>query len=189
MDLNHKIIYGLERISDALKALLWEKAKNHGISPVQIQLLLFIASHRIDLCNVTQLAREFNVTKPTVSDAVKVLVKKMYLAKDFSNADSRSYNLLITAKGEDLVREVSSYTMPLQKILVQTEEKQLEDLFSAVTVLIHQLNKSGVIQVQRTCFGCRFYSNQEQGHFCNLLEKPLADTEIRLDCPEHQLKQ
>ena len=45
LDLNSKIIAGLERISEAFKALLWEKAKILRLSPIQIQILIFIKFH------------------------------------------------------------------------------------------------------------------------------------------------
>ena len=79
MNLESKILNGLERLSEALKALLWEKAKTLGISPIQIQILLFVSNHQTDICNVSYLAKEFNLTKATISDSVNVLLKKKYL--------------------------------------------------------------------------------------------------------------
>ena len=81
--IENKIIVGLERVSEAFKSLLWEKAKLHGLSPIQIQILLFIQTHRRELCSVSHLAQEFEVTKPTVSDAVRVLDKKGLVEKDY----------------------------------------------------------------------------------------------------------
>ena len=185
MNLKNNIIYGLERLSDAFKALLWEKAKRYGISPIQIQILLFIANHKANLCNVSHLAREFNVTKPTISDAVRVLLKKDYIEKDHSNKDSRSYNLFITIPGKELIEKVAEYILPLKLALEDTGSEQLEDLYSTITILIDKLNKQGVIQVQRTCFGCRFYSKQGEKHHCGLLKKQLQEVDIRLDCPEY----
>ncbi len=49
-ELNSKILNGLERISEAYKSLLWEQAKVYGISPIQIQILLFITDHDMALC-------------------------------------------------------------------------------------------------------------------------------------------
>ena len=43
---NHKITQALERISKAFRVLLWEESKKHGISPIQIQLLIFCSSHK-----------------------------------------------------------------------------------------------------------------------------------------------
>ena len=81
LNLEVKVLNGFERLSEALKSLLWEKAKVHGISPIQIQLLVFISNHKIEICNVSYMAKEFNVTKATISDAVRVLIKKEYLEK------------------------------------------------------------------------------------------------------------
>ena len=77
-DISSKIVAGMERVSEVFKILLWEKAKLVGLSPIQIQILIFIAFHKRELCNVSHLAKEFNVTKPTVSDAVRILDKKEF---------------------------------------------------------------------------------------------------------------
>src|SRR5690606_14693713 len=91
-DISSKIVTGLERVSEVFKILLWEKAKLVGLRPIQIQILIFIAHHKQHLCNISHLAKEFNVTKPTVSDAVRILDKKGFVIKDFSSSDSRSYS-------------------------------------------------------------------------------------------------
>ncbi|MEL6557873.1 MAG: MarR family transcriptional regulator, partial [Bacteroidota bacterium] len=36
-DISSKIVAGLERVSEVFKVLLWEKAKQVGLSPIQIQ--------------------------------------------------------------------------------------------------------------------------------------------------------
>ena len=58
-----KLLNALERLSETLKSLLWEQAKRYGVSPIQIQILLFVAEQPADLTGVSYLAREFNVTK------------------------------------------------------------------------------------------------------------------------------
>ena len=188
MAISEQIIYGLERISEVYKTLLWEKAKVHGISPIQIQLLLFIANHKSELCNITQLSKEFDLTKPTVSDAVKVLHHKKLLDKDFSSSDSRSYLLFLTNVGQDLIKEIGGYADPLENILTDLGPQQLESLYGTLTDLIFKLNQKGIIQVQRTCMGCRFHQKNKQTDYCNYLEKELFTQDIRLDCPEFDKK-
>ncbi|MEM8968597.1 MAG: MarR family winged helix-turn-helix transcriptional regulator, partial [Bacteroidota bacterium] len=161
-------------------------AKVYGISPIQIQILLFVSNHRAALCNVTHLAQEFNVTKPTVSDAVKVLHQKGYLEKDHSSTDSRSYILFVTEAGTELINQIAGYLQPVENELKQFDEQQLDPLYRSITDLIYQLNQQGVLQVQRTCFGCRFYEKQSDHHYCNFLKTPLKTTDIRLDCPEYE---
>ncbi|MEE9374678.1 MAG: helix-turn-helix domain-containing protein [Saprospiraceae bacterium] len=84
----------MERVSEVFKVLLWEHAKVIGLSPIQIQILIFIAYHKSELCNTSHLAKEFNITKPKVSDDIRVLDKKKYSIKGYSLSDSRSYSLL-----------------------------------------------------------------------------------------------
>ena len=107
------------------KTLLWQKEKVHGISPIQIKILLFASSHSPDLCNVSYLAKEFNVTKPTISDAVRVLLKKVFLEKDNSPADSRRYNLILLPTGKQLVQELLNYTLPVSTTLQSIGEQEL----------------------------------------------------------------
>ncbi len=188
MDINNKIIAGFERIADVLKTLLWEKSKRYGISPIQIQILLFISSHDVKLCNVTSLAREFGLTKPTVSDAVAVLIKKDYLFKDHAPIDNRKFNLGLTEKGSDLIVQISNYDEPLFNTLKSVDSNDLNNIFITLTQIIGKLHEQGVIKVQRTCYSCRFYQNKNNSHFCKLLSKTLSGHEIRLDCPEYESK-
>ncbi len=187
MKIESKILNGLERISDVFKSLLWQKAKKYGISPIQIQILLFVANHREDICNVSYLAKEFQVTKATISDAIRVLVNKKLLEKDFSPMDRRRYNLMTTSEGSELIHDLSQYALPLHNTLNNFSQKELAGLFDTITKLIYQLNQTGIIQVQRTCFNCKYYKGDRGNkHFCNLLDKKLRIQDIRLDCQEFE---
>lgn len=185
--LNKNIIIGLERISEAFKSLLREKAQEHGISPIQIQILLFIAGHKRALSNVSYLAKEFNVTKPTVSDAVKVLHKKGFVEKHASSQDSRSYTLSLSKKGHTLVNQLDSYSSPLNEALSSINSQKLSSLYSTITHLIAELNQQGVLTIQRNCQSCSFYEHQGDQHFCTYLKKQLKSDDFRIDCPEHEL--
>ncbi|MDY8134652.1 MarR family transcriptional regulator [Aquimarina sp. 2201CG5-10] len=186
MGLKSNITSGLSRLSEVFKVLLWEHAKKLKLSPIQIQILNFITYHKQELCNVSYLAKEFNVTKPTISDAIRVLVNKDLLIKDFSSEDSRSYTLLLSLKGKEIVAQTENFTDPIKEQLSKIEEEDLESLYKTLSKLIYQLNKTGILTVQRTCFGCTFYKADKEKHYCNLLEKELLDTEIRLDCAEFE---
>jgi DNA-binding MarR family transcriptional regulator len=185
-EFNTKIVYGLERISEVFKTLLWEKAKLHGMSPIQIQILLFISGHAPALCSVSRLAREFDVTKPTISDAVKTLLDKGHLQKGHTASDNRSFSLQLSAQGVALVHELQDYAFPLQQQLDGLAQEDLVTTYNTLTKIIYQLNRAGILTVQRVCFGCRFYEKLPKLHYCNLLQKPLEGHEIRLDCPEFE---
>ncbi|MFZ1807344.1 MAG: helix-turn-helix domain-containing protein [Cyclobacteriaceae bacterium] len=185
-DVSTKIVAGLERVSEAFKVLLWEKAKALGLSPIQIQLLIFVAYHKPELCNVSHLAKEFNITKPTISDAVRILEQKKLIIKDFSPTDSRSYTIGLSTTGKKIVTETEDFASPLKTQLGHIPQKDLESLFSSLSQLIFQLNRNGILSVQRTCYGCKFYSHTKKKDHCNLLNMELKQPDIRLDCPEFE---
>lgn len=187
-DISSKIVSGLERVSEVFKVLLWEKAKLLGLSPIQIQILIFIAFHKNKLCNVSHLAKEFNVTKPTVSDAIRILDKKELIIKDFSSTDSRSYSITLSNLGKDIVGQTYDFSNPLKSQVDSFSQSELESLFGTLSQLIYKLNRNGILNVQRTCYGCKFYEKKNEDDFCNLLQKKLLGTEIRLDCPEYEEK-
>lgn len=187
-DLSSKVVAGLERVSEVFKILLWEKAKVVGLSPIQIQILLFIAYHKHELANVSHLAQEFNVTKPTISDAIKVLEKKKLVLKDHSLTDGRSYTLLLSAFGAKVVAETADFTSPLKEQIGKTAPSDLESIYKSLSQLIHQLNESGILSVQRICFSCRFYKKKNGSGYCNLLDASLTPKDIRIDCQEFEGK-
>ncbi|GGW23550.1 MarR family winged helix-turn-helix transcriptional regulator [Arenibacter certesii] len=187
-DISSKIVAGLSRISEAFKVLLWEKAKLLGLSPIQIQILIFIAYHKPELSNVSHLAKEFNLTKPTISDAIKALHQKGMVTKEFSPTDHRSYTIGLTEAGRNLIHETDDFANPLKKGLQDIDEVSLEELFATLSTVIYQLNRTGILTVQRTCYGCKFYSKNKETDYCNLLKTELLNTDIRLDCPEFEDK-
>ncbi len=187
-DISSKIVAGMERVSEVFKILLWEKAKKVGLSPIQIQILIFIAFHKQELCNVSHLAKEFNVTKPTVSDAIKILDKKKLIKKDYSSSDSRRYSIILSDLGADIVSQTYNYSNPLKKQIDGFSPSELESLFATLSQLIYKLNRNGILSVQRTCYACKFYQKNQELDYCNLLQKELLNNEIRLDCPEFEEK-
>jgi len=187
-DISGKIVAGLERISEAFKVLLWEKAKQLSLSPIQIQILIFISYHKKELCNVSHLAKEFNITKPTISDAIRVLYKKDMITKDFSVTDNRSYIIRLSNLGRNIVEDTENFANPFKTQLEAIDHTDLETLLLTLNKLIYQLNRNGILTVQRTCYGCKFYSKIIKKDFCNLMKTELKNSDIRIDCPEYEEK-
>jgi hypothetical protein len=74
------------------------------------------------------------------------------------------------------------------KIKIINQENP-ENHFNLGIKLIHELNKAGIITIQRMCFTCSHYQNNTGQHYCKLLQSTLATTDLRVDCPEHELLQ
>ncbi|MFZ6010616.1 MAG: MarR family winged helix-turn-helix transcriptional regulator, partial [Bacteroidota bacterium] len=174
-NLDYKIVAGLERISQVYRILLWEKAKEHKLSPIQIQLLIFIRHHSSDKSTISYLAQEFNLTKPTISDAIKILEQKKLIKKFTDSDDTRSYTIQLTAGGIRIVAEAEDFASPVTKIIAQATDADKKILWQNISNLIRQLNKLKIISLQRTCFNCVHYITKNKNHFCQLLDQKLQD--------------
>lgn len=181
-----RIVAALERISEAFRVLLWNESKENSLSPIQIQILIFIHFHSFEKCKVGYLADEFNMTKATISDSVKVLLSKKLLTKEADPADTRSYTLLLTDEGKKIAKKTSLFASSMEQPIEKLTQEQKAIMLNGLLKLIYDLNRSGIITIQRMCFTCAFYKAENGIHYCNLLKTKLAESEIRMDCPEHE---
>lgn len=186
-NLDSKIVAGLERLSQVFRVLLWEKAKQHSLSPIQIQLLIFIKHHSADKSTISYLAQEFTVTKPTISDAIKVLEQKKMIKKLADKMDTRSYIIQLTAAGKGIVSDTEHFVNPVTEIIADFNQPEKLVLWQNITNLIIQLHQSGAINVQRTCHYCKHFSSTNKAPYCKLLEQKLLPQDIRIDCAEFEV--
>ncbi|WP_035558420.1 MarR family winged helix-turn-helix transcriptional regulator [Hymenobacter sp. IS2118] len=185
---DRKIVAALERLSGVFRLLLWQQATGEGLSPLQLQLLVFLRFHRPGQDTVSHLAREYHVSRPTVSEAVKTLEHKQLVQRHADPADLRSHSLQLTPGGRELADRASQFAGPLHQPVARLPARQKLSLYQSLFGVIDELQQAGVIPVQRMCFSCRFYGQQpDSGHFCHLLQIPLEGAQLRLDCPEHEI--
>lgn len=185
-----KIVASLERISQAFRVLLWNESKEHALSPIQVQILIFLLHHSEEKRKVTYLADEFNITKASISDTIKTLEQKELIRKDYEPHDTRSYIIRLTNKGIKIAEQTSLFTEELQVPIDKLHADDKENLFLSLIGIIQHLNKSGVITIQRMCSTCSYFIKGSAGsaHFCKLLNQNLYSKDLRIDCPEHQEK-
>lgn len=183
-NLDNKIVAGLDRISQVFKTLLWEKSKTYNLSPIQIQLLIFIKYHSEEKTTVSYLSQEFNLSKATISDTIKTLEQKQFINKIVDKKDTRSYRISLTETGKSIVLETENFVNPLTEIITNSKQNDKLVLWENITNIIQQLNELKIISVQRTCFKCKFYSKSNNKSFCNLLNQNLKTEDIRIDCEE-----
>ena len=186
-----KIVASLERVSQAFRVLLWNQSKEFSLSPIQVQVLIFLLHHSDQKRKVSYLADEFNMTKATISDTIKTLEQKQLIKKEYEQHDTRSYIIHLTKKGKDTADQTSLFAKQIQVPIDKLQSTDKENLLLSLLDIIHHLNKSGIITIQRMCFTCHFYKSHKNGqeHFCRLLNTKLADTELRIDCAEHKQRQ
>ncbi|MBK8442165.1 MAG: winged helix-turn-helix transcriptional regulator [Sphingobacteriales bacterium] len=184
-----RIVVALERISEVFRVLLWNESKENSLSPIQIQILIFIHFHSQEKCKVGYLADEFNMTKATISDSIKVLLAKGFVAKEIDTADTRSYSLSLTSEGRKTAKKASFFASSFEQPLEKLTEEQKTTMLNGLLKIIYDLNQSGIITLQRMCFTCLNYQYNNGIHYCKLLENQLVESDLRIDCPEHALQQ
>lgn len=182
-----KIIAALERISQAFRVLLWNESKTYALTPIQVQVLIFLLHHSDQQRKVSYLADEFNMTKATISDTVKTLEQKGFLLKEYEPHDTRSYVIHLTPEGRSVAIKTGIFSEEIKAPIGKLDPGDKESLLLSLMSIIHHLNKSGIITIQRMCFSCQYYEKDYQGHrhFCKMLNQKLENTELRVDCPEH----
>jgi len=187
-DTDSKIIVALERIAEAFRVLLWNEGKQYGLSPIQVQLLIFLHAHPPVQRKVSYLALEFNMTKATISDAVRVLEEKKLIRRETEVSDSRSYIFHLTAEGKKITEKLSLFASPLRQPLQEFTAEEKENLLGGLLHLVYNLHQKKTIAVQRMCFTCRHYNSgkKKAEHYCGLLQVKLNTGELRIDCPEHE---
>jgi len=187
-DLPSKIVVALEKISEAYRVMLWEKSKTYKLSPIQIQILVFINSHKSEYCTVSYLAEEFNITKATISDSVKSLLSKNYIEKLENVNDIRSYLIKLTDTGEELIENLNSYSIQMINPINDLGSAKQLQLWESLSSIIQNISTSNLISMKRMCFTCKHYSKRYDQYYCELFEQELKQIDIRLDCAEHQAK-
>ena len=186
-----KIIASLERIAQSFRVLLWQQSIAFSLSPIQVQVLIFLLHHSTEKRKVSYLADEFNMSKATISETIKTLEQKELIAKEYEQHDTRSYIINLTAKGKIIASNTSLFTKEIRRPIDKLPQSDKENLLLNLFDIIHHLNQSGIITIQRMCTTCSYYhpaENQEQQHFCKLLNRELFVKDLRIDCPEHNLK-
>jgi DNA-binding MarR family transcriptional regulator len=190
-NVDYKIVAALEKISEVFRVLLWTEAKEHKLSPIQMQLLIFIKYHSADKQRrIASMAREFNLTKATISDSIKVLELKGLIKRSDDALDSRSFNFSLTDQGMKLTGMIENFTLPLDGAIATLSSQQKDQFLMSVLDLIFRLNQNGIISTQRMCYTCFYYNgDRQQNHHCNLMQKPLAVDELRIECSEHVMNE
>ncbi len=189
--IDDKIIACIERLSSVIRNLYWQITKEKKLSPIQIQFLLYLNKHPNEMRKVSQLAREFNLTQATVSEAINSLERKELIVKEKYKEDKRMQILSLTAKGKKVVKELAGWAIlfrePLSKL--QDEEKGRNVIF--LMKFIALLQEAGVISIARMCICCQHFimnknADAQKPHYCSFLGKELGITELRLDCLMHK---
>lgn len=191
LEVDSKIAAALERMSLAFRVLLWEKTKTHQLSPIQVQFLVYLRYHPASQSTISHLAKEYTLTPATVSDAITTLEAKKLVARERSAEDRRVAFVALTSTDKKMARKLASWAEVIREAIADFPAEDKTIVMKFLMRLLAALQQAGVITIARMCLTCKFFQSEAHPHarapqHCGLLNKPLADIELRLDCPEHQ---
>jgi DNA-binding MarR family transcriptional regulator len=190
-DVDAKLVAALERLSQVFRVRLREEAWERDLSPTQAQFLIYLLYHNVELRRVSQLAREFDLTKATVSDAVASLETKGLVQREQWPEDRRVVTLWLSPEGEKLATTLSEWADPVREHLERFSPEERETVMRFLIGLIGSLQRSGLITIARMCVTCTFFRQdihpgEPSPHHCGLLDVPLGRADLRVDCPEQE---
>ncbi len=183
-ELDGKLIAALERLAQALRGELGRRARAHGLSPLQAQLLVYLHASRGrgEGRGVKGPAEAFGLAPGTVSEALSTLEAKGLVRKRPSAEDGRAIEVRLTPEGEALARELAGWVDPLREGLAGLPREPKAQALRVLLELIASLQRRGRIPYARMCLSCLYF---ERPSYCRLLKKPLKPEELRVDCPDH----
>ena len=190
-ELDHLLIVSLEKLSQVFRSLLWDNAKQMNLSPIQIQFLIYIHSHLKKFSSVSEIARVFNLTAPTVSDAVKSLESKGMIQKIVSRRDRRRYPIALTRKGREVARNLSTWYEPLLKHLPNATAEKRESVLLFLLEFMDSLKHEKLLSDINPCISCVFFSvekseNGSDEFSCTFRKVSLNGGQLQLNCPNYK---
>jgi len=187
--LSTRIAAGLHKIGLAMKQQTWQQANEEGLSATQGQILAALVTH--GALTGSELSQRLGVTLPTISDSVRALVGKKLVTKSPDPRHPRASLLTPTRKGAHLGTRARSWPEFMAAAVTDLTAEEQRAFFSGVVKMIRSLQDQGLIPVSGMCVTCvHFRPNVRPGatpHHCALVDAPLANDQVRLDCPEHEL--
>ena len=186
--LDAKIVGALDRAGEALGVLARRAAAAHGLSVTQRVLARLYAGPPPEPLT-SELARELDVSDPTVSDALAALRRKGLVERSADPADRRRQVLRLTAPGHSAGTAVSRWTAPAEVATSGIPQADGEALLSALLDVLARMEAAGLISVTRACTTCAHFSRDKATGrpvlHCGYFGSALRPSDLRVDCAQH----
>jgi DNA-binding MarR family transcriptional regulator len=163
-------------------------AERHDLSSTQMRVLVWLYVGTPPPPRTTALARELNVSDPTVSDAVAALLRKKLLTRRRDPLDGRSQQLALTPAGRRTAAMVSRWTAPAEVAASRLDRADAEALLDGLVKLIEKLHGADLIPVSRACGTCtqlEILDARHRKYWCAFYDTALPVDELRVDCVDH----
>lgn len=187
-NIERKIVYLLERVSQVFKVLQWGLAKKKKLTPLQIQILLFLKNRKQKDSVPSRIAEELGLTKATLSESISALEKKKLIKRLISTTDRRFTTLSLTLSGEKIIKELISVEGLFERYVRKFNETDKKNSLKFFVNIISSLYFDNYIKVARLCCTCQHFQKDaisKDLHFCNLIGREFSNEEINFGCTSY----
>ena len=180
------IVWPLERLARLMRA----REHDDGLNPAQWEALRYLDRANGFSNSPGALTQYLGATKGTISQTVKSLERKGFIAKSVREGERRSIVLMLTVQGKAVLakdpwKHLAGSAGELGSKTRRRLAKGLQEMLA--TELTHgQLKSFGL------CETCRFFREKGRSadsagpHHCMLLNVPLSSADSQHICVEHE---
>lgn len=171
----------LERLAALIQQSVREEALRHGLQPVHLQILSFLArANRYSTLPIA-IAEYLGITRGTVSQSLALLERKGLIAKAPDDQDARRVQLRLTPAGEALLAEGWSERLEAALVAMGVDRAALESELRALLVGLQRNNGQRPFGI---CRRCAHFLKETGGARCGLTGEPLAEAQTEKLCRE-----
>ena len=171
----------LARLGALFQQSVREDAAQHGLLPIHIQVLHYLAQANRYSDLPIAIAEYFGITRGTVSQTLGVLERKGLLTKRPDPHHGKRLHLGLTPAAETVL--AGSWTGRVEQTLgeLPIEEAVLQETLRSLLLALQRINDQRAFGI---CRQCAHFLNKSEGTECGLTGEPLATEQTVRLCRE-----
>lgn len=181
-----RIALGLFRLYQGMEALIRKRGEAEGLSPSQVQALLFLSHAHPRYTGIGAIARRFSIAPATASRIVDNLEKKGLVKRSRDEEDRRSVRVELTTAGRRTVRKIAEIVARLEGYAHGLAAGEQRTLVNGLEEILQSLHREGFLASFGVCRSCPFfvedvYPRTPKPHLCRLTGERLSERESYLE--------
>ncbi len=187
-----QIAVALYRISQAVGRILRERGKQAGLSPAQVESLLFLKHARPQARTIGGLAERLGVSYATSSGVADALENKRLVRRAPLPDDQRVVSLRLTSEGTTQADRLEDLLDEIESAIDSLPDKDQAALRRATQAIVYRLQQAGYVKVYEMCWNCQFFRKNAHPddpagrHHCAFMDAPLPEEDTCFECPDFQ---
>jgi MarR family transcriptional regulator, negative regulator of the multidrug operon emrRAB len=168
----------LDRLAAQMQQAVRDDAARHGLLPVQLQVLSFLANANNYSDFALSVSEYLGLTRGTVSQTLTVLEREGFITKRADEMHGRRVHLDVTDKAKVALSD--SWSVQLADLLPTDEHPENLRTIATLVSAFRKLNHSGF----GVCKDCSYFKKKGAAGQCGLTGDPLPTPQITKLCRE-----